>query len=162
MTAARTEAADVRWSAATEGRLMRNDILGVWTLRSFHTEDLETGERLELFGSDPRGRLMLHPDGRMAVIITPEGSSTPAGAARSAAASPQLIAYSGRYRVEPPDRLVTAVDIASFPDWVGTDQARTFALDGDGLTLVTPSGRMPRHDGSVATVVGTLTWVRES
>ena len=73
-----------------------------------------------------------------------------------------FVAYSGRYRLEPPDRLVTAVDVAWIDAWVGTDQVRTYALDGDTLDLRTPAGRMPQGDGAEATVMGIMSWVREA
>lgn len=140
---------------------MRNSILGVWKLRSFHMKNVETEERSEPFGPEPRGTLILHPDGRMAALLTPGERGTPATEPDRAAASQKIVAYSGRYRLEPPDRLVTSVDVACFEDWVGTDQVRTYALDGDRLDIFTPQGRMPRQGGDEVTVVGILSWTRE-
>lgn len=131
---------------------MAASIVGVWSLQSFHMDDVETGQRSEPFGPAPRGTLILHPDGRMAAMIAPR-ERTPAHQA--------FVAYSGRYRLEPPDQLVTAVDVAWIHDWIGTDQVRTYALDGDGLELSTPPGRMPRPDGGEATVTGVMSWTRE-
>ena len=132
---------------------MRHGILGVRTLREFVMETVETKERSEPFGPEPRGTLVLHPDGRMAAMIAP----------RDRAAAPQsFVAYSGRYRLEPPNRLVTAVDVSWFEQWIGSDQVRTYALDGDTLALFTPPGRMPRPDGGELTVRGIMSWARET
>ena len=97
----------------------------------------------------------------MAALLTPGERVPPITEADRAAAFARLVAYSGRYRLEPPDRLVTTVDVAWFEDWVGTDQVRTYSLDGDRLDMFTPAGRMPQPDGSEATVIGILSWTRE-
>ncbi len=141
---------------------MQRSIVGVWRLRSFHAENVDTKERSNSFGLDPRGTLILHPDGRMVALITPGTSVTPEAEAHRADGPQKLIAYSGLYRLEPPDRFVTAVDIAWMPAWVGTDQARTYTLDGDELEIVSAPGPMRLDDGSEATFVGVLQWNRET
>ncbi len=141
---------------------MRNGALGAWKLRSFHMENVETKERSEPFGSEPRGSLILHADGRMAALIAPGERTALTAGADQAAAFPKLLAYSGRFRLEPPDRLVTSVDVASIEDWIGTDQARTYTVDGDRLDIFTPPGRMPRQDADEVTVIGVLSWTRET
>ena len=91
----------------------------------------------------------------MSALITGE----PTGAA---AASPSpIIAYSGRYRVPSPGHLVTAVDVASIALWVGTEQARSYTIEGDRLELSTAPARMPDAGGH-ETRVGTMVWVREA
>ena len=141
---------------------MESSILGAWKLRSFHMEVVDTKERSEPFGPAPRGSLILHPDGRMAALLAPGEEPISTHEAGQVPAVPKLIAYSGRFRLEPPDRLVTAVDVASFPQWIGTDQVRTYALDGDNLDLFTPPGPMPRPDADPVTVIGILSWTREA
>ena len=124
-------------------------------------ENVETKERSEPFGPDPRGTLILHPGGRMVALLTPGERTAPTTEA-DGAASQKLVAYSGRYRLEPPDRLVTSVDVAWFEPWIGTDQVRTYVLDEDRLDLMTPAGRMPRQGAEDATVFGILSWTREA
>ena len=100
-------------------------LVGVWILRSAYGERFDTKERTFLFGENPRGVLMLHESGRMAALITPSlQRDDPPPTPR------QLVAYSGRYRIEPPSRFVTDVDIAWFPTWVGSAQGRNFSLRG--------------------------------
>jgi hypothetical protein len=45
-------------------------------------------------------------------------------AADQAEAFQKLVAYSGLYRIESPDRFVTAIDVAWFEPWLGSEQAR--------------------------------------
>ena len=78
-------------------------LLGVWLLRSAYGERVDTKERTFLFGENPRGVLILHEGGRMAAIITPSlQPDDPPPSPR------QLVAYSGRYRIEPGGRFERA------------------------------------------------------
>ena len=140
--------------------MAQNGIVGVWTLRSLSAENLGTGERSESFGADPSGILILHPDGRMAAVLTPRERATPVTDAEQAAAFQTMSAYSGRYRLEPPNRFVTTVDVAWLPSGVGTEQARTYALDGDRLDIVSAPVAMPGRAGT--DIVVTLSWEREA
>lgn len=142
--------------------LMSDTIVGVWRLRSFVMEAVDTKERSQPFGPVPRGTLILHDSGHMAALLAPREGNATASPSDQAAATPKLIAYSGRYRLEPPDRLVTSVDVASFEAWIGTDQVRTYALDGDRLDLFTPVGRMPSPAGQGVAVIGILSWRRDA
>jgi hypothetical protein len=129
-------------------------LVGVWILRSAYGERFDTKERIFLFGENPRGVLMLHESGRMAALITPSlQRDDPPPMPR------QLVAYSGRYRIEPPSRFVTDVDIAWFPTWVGSAQGRTFSLRDGELHIVTDPRPVEFFDGAVG--VGVLRWGRE-
>ena len=136
------------------------DVCGVWRLRSYFLKDVETGQRTDPFGSRPNGVLILLPQGRMAALLTPEGREQPSTEAEEAEAFRQMISYSGHYRLEPPNRFVTTVDIAWFEPWVGTQQARNFTLTDDTLDIVSEPTRTPLTGD--ANVVGVLSWVRES
>lgn len=128
--------------------------MGVWLLRSAHLERVDTGEKIFQYGDAPRGVLILHEGGRMAAIITPSHQPSDAPPPRR-----KLLAYSGRYRIEPPNRFVTDVDIAWIPSWVGTLRPRTFTLREDTLDIVSDPAPVEFLDGAMA--VGVLTWVRE-
>jgi Lipocalin-like domain len=129
-------------------------LVGVWILRSAYGERFDTKESTFLFGENPRGVLMLHESGRMAALITPSlQRDDPPPTPR------QLVAYSGRYRIEPPSRFVTDVDIAWFPTWVGSAQGRTFSLRDGELHIVTDPRPVEFFDGAVG--VGVLRWGRE-
>ncbi|MCX5576802.1 lipocalin-like domain-containing protein [Kaistia terrae] len=139
----------------------RDRLLGSWTLKSFVFETINTGERSEPFGANPSGTILFHADGRFFALMTPSDRPLPRTEAEQAAAFQSLVAYSGRYRIEPPNRLVTHVDIAWFPPWVGSDQVRYYTLDGDHLDLVSAPLRLPSSNGEEATVFARVSWMRE-
>ncbi len=129
-------------------------LTGVWILRSAYGERVDTKERILMFGENPRGVLILHEGGRMAALITPTlKRDDPPPAPR------QLVAYSGRYRIEPPNRFVTDVDIAWFPSWVGSAQGRNFSIENGELHIVTDPRPVEFFDGAIG--VGVLRWARE-
>ncbi len=70
-----------------------------------------------------------------------------------------MIAYSGQFRLEPPDRFVTTVDVAWSEPWVGSEQARKFALNDETLDIISAPTRSPFTGDSL--VEGVLSWVRE-
>ncbi len=135
-----------------------SEVIGIWILRSFHLEDMETGQRIDPFGANPRGVLIIHPGGRMAAVMTPKDQSAPITEADKAAAFQNLVAYSGEYRLDPPDRFVTTVDVAWFQPWIGTAQARTYRISGDTLDIVSAPARSPWTTGLA---IGVVSWVRE-
>ena len=134
-------------------------LCGAWRLRSSFLRNVETDERIDPFGAQPNGVLILLPGGRMAAMLTPEGQEAPADEAEEATAFRRMIAYSGLYELEPPDRFVTTVDVAWFQPWVGARQARSFTLNGDELNIISDPTRIPLTGD--ASVVGVLSWVRE-
>ncbi len=135
------------------------DITGVWRLQSYLLKNLATGENTDVFGPTPSGVLILLLEGRMAAIMTPSGRTPPLTEADQARAFQELIAYSGHYRLEAPNRFVTTVDVAWFQPWLGTAQARSFDLDGDTLNIVSDPSTTPLTGD--APVVGVLSWRRE-
>jgi hypothetical protein len=136
-----------------------SEVTGVWLLRSYYLENQQTGERIEPYGSNPKGVFMMHPEGRIAVVMTPGEQGKAVTEADQAQAFRKLIAYSGLYRVEPPDRLVTAVDIAWFEPWVGSEQVRKFSVEEDMLKIVSAPTRTPLTGDAL--VVGVLSWTRD-
>jgi hypothetical protein len=131
-----------------------NELTGVWILRSARLERVDTGEKIPSYGDNPRGVLILHEGGRMAAIITPSDETGDGPTPRR-----KLLAYSGRFRIEPGNRFVTDVDIAWIPSWVGTPRGRTFSLRDGELHIVSDPAPVEFLDGAMAT--GILTWERE-
>jgi hypothetical protein len=129
-------------------------VLGVWLLRSAYLQRVDDGEKIFQYGDNPSGVLILHEGGRMAAIITPSHQSGDTPPPRR-----KLLAYSGRYRIEPPNRFVTDVDIAWLPSWVGTPRGRNFSLRDGALDIVSDAAPVEFLDGAMA--IGVLTWVRE-
>jgi hypothetical protein len=136
-----------------------SEVIGVWRLRAYYLEIVQTGERIEPYGAQPKGVFMIHPDGRVVVVMTPAEQRKPVTETDQAEAFQKLVAYSGLYRVELPDRFVTAVDIAWFEPWVGSEQARRFTVKGDTLEIVSEPTRTPLTGDAL--VIGVLSWIRE-
>ncbi len=136
------------------------DITGVWHLTSYLLKNLATGESAHVFGSSPKGILILLPEGRMSALLTPSEQRPPLTDVDRARAYQELIAYSGHFRLEPPNRFVTTVDVAWFQPWLGSDQARSFELDGETLNIVSDPSTTPLTGD--AQVVAVLSWRRET
>jgi hypothetical protein len=116
-------------------------LTGAWKLMAQHFEFADNGERVDVFGSAPRGRVLMTGDGDFMTIITAADRAALGDAAQLFAT---MLAYSGKFRIEG-DRLVISCDLSWFPDWVGTDQVRFFHLDGDRLRLRSGNQTHPRY-----------------
>jgi hypothetical protein len=76
-------------------------------------------------------------------ILTGEGRKPAKTSEERADLLNSLVAkYTGTYRIEG-DRWITNVDVAWNPEWVGTEQARNFKIDGERLQVLTPWRIMP-------------------
>lgn len=142
--------------------MQAEDLHGVWIIQSFCLENIRTGERSYPWGERPAGTVIFHPDGRMFALITSADRPPPVSETEQATAFQRMLAYSGPYRLDPPNRLVTTVDMSWFEAWVGTEQVRYCDLSGDDLILTSAPLDMPREDGSLASVFAIVSWKRES
>ncbi len=127
-------------------------LTGSWLLLAAYL-GLPGGERVNYFGPNPTGRMILDPGGTMIVLLTrAERSGDPDALFGS------MLAYTGRF-VADATSFVTHVNAAWVPAWVGTAQTRHYSIDGDRLTIRTPPGPHPAHPGGEVSAV--LEWVRE-
>jgi hypothetical protein len=133
-------------------------IAGTWRLVSVVYQDVATGERLLPLGEHPVGYQLATPAGRWIAIVNGEGRKPPANEAERSAALLSMIAYTGRWRVEG-DSVVTRVEAAWQPAWVGTDQIRQFTFDGDRLVLASPPQPHPNLLGKIVRLF--VTWERD-
>jgi hypothetical protein len=135
------------------------DLVGSWTLVSSVIE--RSGQRIEPFGSNPKGALILDANGRYAAMIVRPGLSKLATDNRSTATAEEAkeivagsIAHFGSYTVSDADRTITFhIETSTHPNWDGTEQKRSFSIAGDEL----------KYSGSSAVVGGssaTLVWKR--
>jgi len=139
----------LRLALAPAVREERGGLAGVWRLKTFVSEDVQSGERRTVFGRHPNGCLVLTPSGRLFAILT----------ARKRAAIAPLIAYSGTYRVEG-TTLTTTVDIAWDEGWIGTNVVRHYRIEGNTLYIETPAGPNVDHGGRTMRFL--LSWKRVS
>jgi len=134
-------------------------IVGVWGLVAQVYEDVATGERVPIFGANPRGRQIATADGRWLALATGEGRPAPKTDAERAVALQTMIAYTGRYRCE--NGVVrTRVEAAWNEAWVGTEQVRNLRFETDDLLHIV-SDPMPHPNVPGRTVRVIVTWRRE-
>jgi len=134
------------------------ELAGSWRLLSHGTTYVDTGERLEIFGPRPDGRMVLTPAGRIMFIFMKSNRQPPKSDADRAVLLNEMVAYSGIVRMDGPRRFITTIDLAANPTWTG-EQLRLFQVDGDRLTIRTPEQTFPLSHGRL--MVSELTWERE-
>ena len=120
----------------------RPPVQGVWKLVSYEVEVQATGQKDPVMGKNPTGYVIFTPEGRVWFVLTGEGRKPAKTVQERAELLDTLVAYTGTYRIEA-DRWITKVEVAWNPAWVGTEQARSFKVDGDRLSVLTPWRIMP-------------------
>jgi hypothetical protein len=136
-------------------------VVGTWTLVLVDNVSPDGG-RTHLYGPNPQGILTFDGEGRYALQIVrserpkfASGDKSIGTAEENKAAVLGANAHFGRYAVDEARHTLTfKIDHASFPNWDGTEQTRSFTLKGDLLTYVVP---VPT---SGANVVGEDVWRR--
>ena len=120
-----------------------NPLLGTWRLVELVSKGAD-GDVVYPFGRDPVGYITYTTGGRMAVSIMSAGRARFAGediagatTAEKATMADTYLSYCGTYEIRG-NTAVHHVEISAYPNWIGADQVRTFALDGDRLLLTTP------------------------
>ena len=137
-------------------------VIGAWRLLSWVAEDAESGKITNVFGERPNGYLIYTAGGRMTVNLSADGRKPLSGdrfstpAEERAQAFSTGIAYSGTYDITP-DGIMHHVEVATFQNWVGTDQIRYVEVVGDTMNVKTPPIKGP-PDGK--TKVMTLVFKR--
>jgi hypothetical protein len=117
-------------------------VVGLWKLVSYQIEVQATGEKAPVMGQKPTGYATFSPEGRVFFILTGEGRKPAKTDQERAELLDTLVAYTGTYRIED-DKWITKVEVAWNPEWVGTEQARLFKIDGDRLQVLSPWRVMP-------------------
>ena len=75
-------------------------------------------------------------------VLTGEGRKAAKTVQDRAELLNSLVAYTGMYRVEG-GKWITKVDVAWNPEWIGTEQIRSFTVDGKRLRVAAPWGIRP-------------------
>ena len=144
------------------GNAADKTVIGTWKLLSWVSEDAESGKISNVFGEKPNGYLIYTPGGRMTVNLSADGRKPLSGdrfttpAEERAQAFSTNVAYSGTYDITP-EGITHHVEIATFQNWVGTDQFRYVVVEGDTMNVKTPPIKGP-PDGK--TKVMTLVFKR--
>jgi Lipocalin-like domain len=149
-------------SATAEHGAQSMNLAGAWTLVLVDNVQ-EDGRRIHLYGPEPQGLLMLDADGRYSLQIyradrarfaaSDKGKATPE---ENRAAVQGTNSHFGRYAIDATERTITfRIEQALFPNWEGTEQKRSFTLDGDRLRYTVPT---PTTGGKAVT--GEVEWKR--
>jgi hypothetical protein len=120
----------------------RPQVQGVWRLVAYEIEIQATGQKEPVMGKNPTGYVIFTPEGRVWFVLTGEGRKPAKTVQERAELLDSLVAYTGTYSIEG-DKWITKVEVAWNPAWVGTEQARSFKVDGDRLSVLTPWRVMP-------------------
>ena len=133
------------WAQPKTGALAQQ-LQGTWTLVSAVNE--QDGKKTDVFGPNPRGTLILTPEGRYAMIMVRAGlpkfasNNRMKGTAEENQAVVQGSSTTfGTYTVAS-DKEQTVnlhVEGATFPNFDGQDQKRILTVKGDELTVVNPT-----------------------
>jgi hypothetical protein len=134
-------------------------LVGSWRLLSVEATFTDTGECVATFGAAPNGRVVITSGGRIMFLITKADRQPPADDAARATLFNETIAYSGSVRLAAPGRFITTVEISLFPEEIGTEKLRHFAIEGDRLIITRPEQTSRVTLGRVA--VSNLIWERE-
>jgi hypothetical protein len=114
-----------------------NPLLGTWKLKSYIVIT-GSGERATPYGEHPIGYLNYSADGRMQVIGTASGRTVPHGTAptdeEQLSLHRAMFAYAGTYSVDA-SKVTHHVDISWNEVWTGTNQVRSYEVDGNTLTI---------------------------
>lgn len=117
--------------------------IGTWQLVSYQLKTLDNQISYPL-EKDAIGYLLYNEDGYMSVAVMvanrPLFKSEDARAGTSAekiSIADDYISYCGRYKVQG-NKVIHSVKVSSFPNWIGTNQERTFKFEDNKLTLSTP------------------------
>jgi polyisoprenoid-binding protein YceI len=121
------------------------DVVGTWTFVSYVAE--RGGKKVELFGSDGKGRMVLGADGRYLIVIVRAGLPKFASGSRLAGSPEEnkaivqgSNAHFGTYTVdEAATTLIFHIEGATFPNWDGAEQKRPLTLTGDELKYTVPT-----------------------
>jgi hypothetical protein len=125
-------------------------LAGIWTLVAADVEHAD-GRRLRDYGASPKGRLMIGADGSYSLQIFKSERAPFASNDKSAGSEVEfksaVLGSSTHYGSIGIDdgKLAFHIEGASFPNWEGTTQRRSFALSGDELSYRVPA----RADGGV-------------
>jgi Lipocalin-like domain len=112
---------------------------------------VETGEKRDALGQNPRGWFVYTPE-RAMVLVLKDDRKSPLGLVPTAdeklALYDTMFAYSGTYTVKP-DRVIHHVDMSWNEAWSGTEQVRFCKIEGNVLTYTSAPAKNPLGGGEV-------------
>jgi hypothetical protein len=130
-------------SGRIESEVTQTSLVGTWRLVSLESRSSD-GKVSYPLGKDLLGYIMYNENGYMFVaIMSPNRLKFASGdilggtIEEKAAAADTYVSYCGKYDVQG-DTVTHHIELSFFPNWVGVDQERKMAFDGNRLSLSTP------------------------
>jgi hypothetical protein len=135
-------------------------VLGTWRLVSYETQAAD-GTKTFPLGQDVAGMAIYMPNRRVSIQfmrrdrpLFKAGDAWRGTPEEEQAAFRGFFAYAGRYTIDAARSTVTHhLEVASAPNYVGTDLVRTYSFSGNRLTLRTPQRQLMGQSG-----FSTLIW----
>jgi hypothetical protein len=131
--------------------LTRDAILVSWRMISWTYTVVETGEKRDALGQNPRGWFVYTPE-RAMVLVLKDDRKSPLGLIPTAdeklALYNTMFAYSGTYAVQT-DRVIHHVDMSWNEAWSGTEQVRFCKIEENILTYTSAPAKNPLGEGEV-------------
>jgi len=130
---------------------------GSWILVELYNE--ADGKKTEPFGPNPRGSMLLNPDGRFSMTMLRSSLPKFASNVRTKGTAEEYkavvegsVAAIGTYTITGDKEKVLNLHIegSTFPNWDGQDQKRPMTVSGDTLKVINPT---PSVGGGVNTQV---------
>lgn len=126
---------------------LRDRLLGAWRLLDALAEPVDGSTPHRPHGPRPAGLILYTPDGHVSVQIMEPDRAVPESTDWTALTPEEYAAegrtyfgYAGRFDVDEAAGTVTHhVEVSLFPGWVGDGQLRLVELEGNRLTLSTPT-----------------------
>jgi hypothetical protein len=137
------------------GAQTAKDLVGTWTLVSVVTE--RDGRKFDTYGPNAKGFLVFDANGRYSIIFIAadlpkfvSGSRSSGTADENKTVVAGSLAHFGTYIVEEAEKSFTfQIDRATFPDWEGRNNKRSFDIIGDELRFTDPHASA----GGIATTI---------
>lgn len=122
--------------------MSQEKFIGGWHLLSWEIRYSDSDRVSQPFGANPQGLIMYTPDGYMNAVIAradraqfaADQSIKSLSAETLAEAYASYFQYAGRYHIEG-QSVIHSVQMSLNPNFVGSEQLRGFAFEGDRLTL---------------------------
>jgi hypothetical protein len=132
------------FSGAAGGQIGK-DLVGTWTLVSVVTE--RDGRKFDTYGPNAKGLLVFDSNGRYSIIFIAadlpkfvSGSRSSGSADENKAVVAGSLAHFGTYIVDEAEKSFTfQIDRATFPNWEGKNNKRSFVIIGDELRFTDPN-----------------------
>jgi hypothetical protein len=126
------------WTGLSFADDAAKQLAGTWKVVSLVTR-FDGGDAVEPFGPNPKGRLVLTPEGHWMIILTGANRGPAKGLEEKAGLLDSMLAYSGKYTIEG-NRMMIQVDMSWNEIYSGANQNQTrfFTVEGDKLTIRSP------------------------